>query len=318
MAMDMAYVRKAMDTVAGANYERKDLSAVITLVDGPPRPLLQAIGSGKARGKTHYWNEVGLVSPTGSTGYYNEGGAPTADNNVPNQLNNHVCRIGKMASVTDSLAAVWTGAGAYRLADGEMERLLNEAIDLQTELKTTEVLNEIEYIFINGDTASNSATVDQCDGLVKVVNATNGSVVTALTVGTAVTEQPFRDTAKNIAANKPAMLPDLLLVTPGQKEVVNTWRPQIITSQTSGLKAGYSVDQYDTGFFEVNVKVAYWLPAGTSIYANSKMLTRSDLIPLGAETLARVGTSLQRMVTTETTLEYRMLKSFGKITGLAV
>lgn len=318
MAMDMQYVRKAMDTVAGANYERKDLSAVITLTDGPTRPLLQAIGSGRATGKTHYWNEVGLVAPTGSTGYYPEGGAPTADNNTPNQLNNHVMRVGKMASVTDSLAAVWTGAGAYRLADGEMERLFQQAIDLQTELKTTEVLNEIEYIFVNGDTANNSASIDQCDGLAKVITAANGAVVNAQTAGTAVAESFYRDTAKNIAANKPAMLPDLLLVTPGQKEVINTWRPQIITSQTSNLQAGYSVDEYDTGFFKVKVLVEFWLPSGVSIFANSKMLTRADLIPLGAETLARINTSLQRMVTTETTLEYRMLKSFGKITGLAV
>ncbi|GMA50135.1 hypothetical protein GCM10025857_14920 [Alicyclobacillus contaminans] len=318
MAMDMAYVRKAMDTVAGANYERKDLSAVITLVDGPPRPLLQAIQPGKAKGKTHYWNEVGLVAPTGSTGYYPEGGKPTADNNVPNQLSNHVMRVGKTAAVTDSMAAVWTGAGSYRLADGEMERLFQEAIDLQTELKTTEVLNEVEYIFINGDTANNSASVDQCDGLVKVINAGNGAVVSAQTDGTALEESLVRDLAKQIADNKPAMYPDLLLVTPGQREVVNTWRPQIITSQTSNLKAGYSVDTYDTGFFTVTVKTENWLPAGTMLLVNSKMLSRADLIPLGAETLARVGTSLERMVTTETTLEYRMLKSFGKITGLAV
>lgn len=318
MAMDMSYVRKAMDTVAGANYERKDLSSVITLTDGPPRPLLQAIQPGRAKGKTHYWDEVGLVAPTGATGYYPEGGVPTADNNTPNQLSNHVMRVGKQAAVTDSLAAVWTGAGAYRLADGEMEKLFQQAIDLQTELKMTEVLNEMEYIFINGNQTNNSSTQDQCDGLVKVISTANGATVNAQTAGTAVAEQIYRDTAQQIRSKKPAWLPDLLLVTPGQKEVVNTWRPQVITSQTSNLKAGYSVDMYDTGFFTVNVKVSDWLPAGTSLFLNTKMLTRADLIMLGAETLARISTSLQRMITTETTLEYRMLKSMGAITGLAV
>src|SRR6185437_14380041 len=68
-------IRKAMDSLLGANYERKDLSALISIQDGPVRPLLQGqtiragttvpmIGEVPAKGKTHYWNEQPLAAPT--------------------------------------------------------------------------------------------------------------------------------------------------------------------------------------------------------------------------------------------------------------
>ena len=81
----MDYAIKAMDSVTDANYERKDLSDTITLKDGPPRPFLQAIGDGKAKGKTHYWDEVGLNAPGHGNSSYAEGNKPTSQTNAPSQ-----------------------------------------------------------------------------------------------------------------------------------------------------------------------------------------------------------------------------------------
>src|SRR5579884_3819082 len=124
----MDYARKALDSVVGANYERKDLSDVITMQTGPERPVMRAIKKGRAKGKTHYWNEVNLNAAGHGTNTYAEGQKPPNNNNAPTQLNNVVCRVGAVAQVTDTEAAMWTGAGAYTLADGELERLYQEAI----------------------------------------------------------------------------------------------------------------------------------------------------------------------------------------------
>jgi hypothetical protein len=128
-----------MDSLQAANYERRDLSALISLQDGPIRPLLQAqsvragtsapaIGEVPAKGKTHFWDEQALVAPTGSTAGYQEGGKPIADFGAVAQITNVVARFGKVAAVTDTMAAVWTGAGSYQLQEGELQRLYQQAL----------------------------------------------------------------------------------------------------------------------------------------------------------------------------------------------
>src|SRR5438270_4052011 len=164
----MDYARKALDSVVGANYERKDLSDIITMQDGPQRPVLRKLAEGRAKGKTHYWNELGLNAPGHGNATYGEGAKPPGQNNTPVQLNNVVCRIGKVAQVTDTEAAIWTQGGAYQLKDGELERLYQEAIDLDTSVKTEEVLNEIEWMLCNGDQTNAEAWAGgQCDGIFK-------------------------------------------------------------------------------------------------------------------------------------------------------
>lgn len=80
----MTELKKAWDSLMGANFERQDLSALISLQDGPIRPLLQAqtirngvsvprLGSVPCKGMIHYWNELPLVAATGSTAGYQQG-----------------------------------------------------------------------------------------------------------------------------------------------------------------------------------------------------------------------------------------------------
>src|SRR4051812_5715690 len=184
-----------MDTlVTNHRFERQDLSQMIALQDGPVRPLLQAqtirngqtvpaIGAVPARGETHYWTEQGLIAADGTTAGYAQGDKPGAGVQSPVRINNTVARFSKVASVTDTMAATWTGAGSYVLRDGELERLFMEALDFDTELKLTEVLNEIEWCLVNGDAgnntsysvpdspsaASSSPIVSQFNGLLEVL-----------------------------------------------------------------------------------------------------------------------------------------------------
>jgi hypothetical protein len=63
------------------------------------------------------------------------------------------------------------------LADGERMRWFREEMALQMELRTREVIQEMDYIFINGVkettiTASDGRADVQCDGLLEFI-ATN-------------------------------------------------------------------------------------------------------------------------------------------------
>lgn len=319
----MDYVLKALDSVVGANFERKDLSDLITLQDGPQRPLLQIMGTTRAKGKTHFWDEQGLILPTGSTAFYPEGGKPTADAQSPIQLNNVTFRSGKVAAVTDTERAIWTGAGSYRLQDGELERLYQDAIDFQVKLKMTEVLNEMEYIFLLGNRNNNSSSVSQCDGLLTwVQNNAPAANILSLSGAPALAEQNLRDLGRIQASQKTPYLPDVLLCTFGQKEIINAFAPQTRVTidgamGSEGLIGGVEVGTYNTGYSRVKVKVHPWLTSGNLLMFNSSLVKRADLIPLGAEPLARIATSIERMVTYEGTLEVRLAKAHALITGLS-
>lgn len=318
--MDAVY--KALDSVVGANFERKDLSALITLQDGPKRPLLQMMKNNvRAKGKTHFWDEQGLILPTGSTAFYPEGGKPTADAQSPVQLNNITFRSGKVAAVTDTERAIWTGAGSYTLADGELERLYQDAIDFQVKLKTTEVLNEMEYIFLLGSRANNSSSVSQCDGLVTWLQ-NNAPAANVIAENGSLTSIMLSNAGEIQAGNKTPYLPDTILCTFLQKQVINgfmagTQRVTIAgATGEQGLVAGTEVEYFDTGFSRCRVIVHPWLTTGNLLMFNSSLVQRADLIPLGAEPLARIATSIERMVTYEGTLEVRLAKAHMLLTGL--
>ena len=350
MALD--YALKAMDSVTDANYERKDLSSVITAKDGPPRPFLRAIESVPAKGKTHYWNEVGLNAPGHGNATYAEGAKPGSQTNVPTQLSNVICRTGQVARVTDTETAVWTGAGSYKLADGEMERLIQEAIDLDTELKMEEQLNEMEWMLLNGDSTNTEAWAGgQCDGVVKILTVNSlaaaditstggagsaGSGFSVVKLNAGLFEGYVQTLAQNIRLGYAPAVPDLLLASTPQKAVINAFigggagRPivQVVTPDSAGYVAGQEVDEYQTGFFKVSVKIepqqelsALSGKAGPPtktqmLMLSTKRFKRADLIPLRSEPLARIATSVERMITAEYSLEYRNQKESGKITNL--
>lgn len=319
----MDYVLKALDSVVGANFERKDLSALISLQDGPTRPLLQLMGVTRAKGKTHFWDEQGLITPTGSTAYYAEGGKPTADAQSPVQLNNITFRAGKVAAVTDTERAIWTGAGSYTLATGELERLYQDAIDFQVKLKMTEVLNELEYIFLLGNRNNNSSSVSQCDGLLTWLNNNAPSTNLIVESGTPpLAEQFLRDAGRIQASQKTPFYPNVILCTFQQKETINAFAPQTRINiagpgMEDGLVGGTEVGFYNTGFSRCRLLVHPWLTAGSLIMFHSGLVKRADLIPLGAEPLARIATSIERMVTYEGTLEVRVAKAHIVLSGLA-
>jgi hypothetical protein len=213
-----------------------------------------------------------------------------------------------------------------------------------------EVLNEIEWSMVQGNSANNTAAAipnspsaasgttvtSQFNGLLEILAANTAN--TGTFTGTAATgygasaikinagiapyssnaliEQMVRDLAQQMAALKTPYMPNLMLCTAGQLEIINSWRPSIITMDTDGLTGGASVSYYNTGFSKVKIEFEPQLPSGYLLITNTALLKRANLIRLGAEPLARVQTQVERMITAEMSLEVRVQKAHGMVYGL--
>lgn len=325
--LDLQYVRKAFDTVAGANYGRVDLSDVVTLSYQPTRPVINAIPVGRATNTTHYWNDQVFGTPTGKGASYNEGAKPYNRTNNPSQYNNVTARFGRTAQVTDEMAAIWTGAGGYRLADGEMERLVTQAIELNTEIQMEGVLNELEYVSIQGVSSNNSSVVGSeqsqfngIDVITKTGVSSLGPGSTLSAASAALTESMVRSIARTVAQQLGPFQPDTLLVSYHDKAIVNQWhQSQFVVNAIENLQGGFDVSRYNTGFSVVDVVVDPWLVSGCAYLVNlKKNFVRCDLIPLGSEPLARVSTTVERMINVVTTMEMRAIaQTTGVITSLS-
>lgn len=335
--MSMDWVQKALDTVVGANLIRQDLSSTISLKDGRPRPILQNAPQNKATGIVHYWDEQGLIAPGNGAASYSDGAQPTIDALASTQPSNKVCFVGKTASVTDGIIASFTAIG--QLADGVLEQKVQGAIDYQIELKTREVLDEAEWMHLQGDqTVTTNFAGGQTDGLSKWI-AANGYVYTpsgaTSTSAAAFTENFVRDVVRGIALTFPSAMPDTMLIPPELKPDVNTFtgagagNPIVRmlpndAAVTNFVAGSPEVSHYDTGFGVVAVRVEPNLspvfnPSLSGqvyqnvLFYNSKLVLHSALEPLQTERLARIGTSVQTMVKTSFCQEHRIGKHTGQI-----
>lgn len=326
MAMEQA--QKALDTLVGANYLREDLSELIMLTYDPERPLQALLASHtKASNTTHQWNDVALTAPTGSSASYNEGNKPYSTNYTPNRRSNTTARFGRVARVTDEQAAAWTGGGAYSLADGEMVRLFAESLELDSELQMRALLNEVEYVLVNGVSANNSSTlgaeVSQFDGIDLGVKTgktpgIGGPGQTINESSAALTLTMISTLALDIRNQRGPWAPSELIVSVHDKNIVNGFQSNVrvnggTTTDFSGMHAGTEVEYINTGYSAVRVVVSDWLPSGRAYLVNmAKNFRFADLIPLGSEPLAKINTTVERLINYVTTLECNAL---GSTTG---
>ena len=325
----MLYVSKAaLDTIVGANFARQDLSPAIGLLTTRPRPVMQNAPDVPATNTIHQWveqsrNPVGTANAT-----YPQGALPSTQALAPVRPQNQTCRTGVTAQVTDDEAAVWSGAGTWKLEQGEEERLMQEAIDLQVELATLDVMDQMEWMHVQGD-STNPANMSggQTDGLLKWINANGVVVATGGTSAAPVNfiEQYVKDGARSSAENYPTMMADTMLIPPELQVDVNGFvgggagRPltQMVGAGPNGtqsLVGGNSVGYYNTGYsivkieLEPNLSPLYntSLTQPAVILYNKKAIKNASLIKLGAEPLARTDTSVKKMVTSVYAQEHRV------------
>ena len=326
----MEYVEKALTTVTGLNLNREDLSNTISQTDGPMRPVSQAAKQVVAKNTTHQWNEQGLntagrnnVAASGAT--YAEGALPPTNTKNAVRQSNITCRTGRTAQVTDDEIAAFNGGGAVVLADGEMERVIQDALDFETALATVECLNQIEWMHVIGDQTNATMEGGETTGLVKWIT-TNGLVVGAGTTGTPITfaETLLKDAGRGVAQKFPSSQPNTLLVPPELIPDINATiasgasRPlvQVASGTNDGFVGGASVDRYNTGFSKLAIKEEPYLsPAYNTailqpalVLYNDANVAHAQLRSFRAEGVARTDTSLKRTVTCVYAQEHRVAK----------
>lgn len=331
----MNYVEKAvLDTVVGANLIREDLSNTMSLTDGPPRPVTQAMPQVPATALTHQWNEQGLntagrTNVAGGGATYAQGDLPPTNAKASVRKTNVTCRTGRTAQVTDDMMAAFNGGGTLKLADGEMERLIQDALDLESALVTIEILNQIEWMHISGDSSNETMEGGETDGLIKWITA-GGTVVSTGGSDEApvnFTEQFLKDGLRKVSLGYPTALPDRLLYAPELQPDIDALvasgssRPlvQLVKDGpdgTANLVAGQQVGFYRYGTSVLELKPEPYLSptyntavAQPSALAYNKALVKhAALIKLSAEPLARTDTSVKRMVTAVYAQEHRVAK----------
>ncbi len=308
--------KAAQDSVSGANFHPEDLSQVIYLEGAPPVPFLRRLGTTQCNGSPHYWSEIALASPSGTSAYFYEGQAPTVVSTAPSRLSNTVFQAGLAAEITDKEAALYMKPGGFQLSAQGKAQWFKEEMALQMMLRTEELIRELDYIFINGDkdttiTASGGRTDVQCDGLLTVLTENVEDASNA-----ALTDDMLIDLAEHIQNQYTGRFPQVLYTTTSQKKTINTWVTNIWFTRTSELTAGVDVSTFNTGFFVVSVEIEPYMPTGSCAMVDHSMWKKADLLPLRAEPLARTATSLKRMITYYGTLEFGNQRSSGKVYGL--
>ena len=326
----MNQVEKAvLNLTTGVNLNREDLSNTISLVDGPSRPVTQAIKQVKAKNTTHQWNEQGLNKPArtnaaGGGATYAEGSTPPGNAKAANRKTNVTCRSGRLAQVTDSEMAAFNGGGTLVLAEGEMEKQIADALEFETALVAVEVLNQIEWMHITGDSANATMEGGETDGLNKWATNNGQVVATGGTTSVPVNfiEQYIKDGARSAAQAFPVLQANTLLVPPelipDLAAMVSNGAGRPLVQVTNGnnvdLVAGAQVGYYNTGYSVLKIKTEPYLspaynaslPQCAIIGYNDTQVAHANLIPFGSERLARTGTSVQNMVTCEYAQEHRV------------
>lgn len=325
-------IKAALNTTTSAQSIRQDLSSVISLTDEYERPITTDAPQVPASSTTHEWNEQGMQS-AGFTVYasggatFSEGGTPAANAKAMVRKQNVCCEVGRLAQVTDRLAATWTQGGQYSLAAGEDERMMLDALDYATALVTQEVLNQVEFMHVAGDSVNTEALEGgQTDGLWKWAVAGGTVVVTGGTSQTPVNmaEQFLKDGGRSQALAFASVKPNRALVAPELIPDINSYiangagRPivQIATGDNSGLVAGQDVGWYNTGFSKLEIKEEPFLSPTVNAHLSNPgiiayrtgLVKTASLQKLAAEPLARVGKSVQRMVTIDFAQEHRVAK----------
>lgn len=335
--MPMVYIQKGpANTGNSALFGRQDISPVITLQAGRPRPVLQGSEQVRATNTTHSWREQGRNTVfTGATTFA-EGGTPAANHKAPTAYSNVTCRMGILAQVTDTQKKVFRGGGMWSIDDGVVQKRIAEQLDIEKELAALDLLDDMEIMHVLGNSVNTQAfTGGQTDGLVTWITASGvvmTSAINAAFTGTtsvpiALQEGFVKDVARVSAQAYPTTLADTMLVPPELKADVNTFvgggagRPIVQQVKdgpngTSGLVGGSDVSYYNTGYSVVKVETEpalspnyvgnSLLPQLGVILYNKAAVKQANLGEMIAEDLARTGASEQSMITVEFAQEHHV------------
>jgi len=342
----MEFVNKAIfDSVAGAPFARQDLSSVITLQDGEPRPVSSMAPQVEAKQEIHQWREAKTFAAGSGQESYAEGALPNTPGQNTVSMQNTTCRVGYTAQVTEEMMAVWRHGGVWMLDNAQTTRVIQEALDFEVALATEAALNGIEYQHESGDSSNPQGTNvwpgGQTDGLLKWCIA-NGSATYASGSSsgpvTQMSEQIIKNAARTAARRYPRKQPDTLLMSTGLREDFSSFVGsgagrailQVVKdgpNGTAGLVGGSEVAYYNTGYSVLKLETAPYFSAlrnqnlpgnGDAIVLYNKSdVKHAQLIPLSTTPLAQIDTSLKTIVRSSFAQEHRNVLGAQAILNVA-
>jgi hypothetical protein len=199
-------------------------------------------------------------------------------------------------------------------------------MDFAAALVAVEVMNQMEWMMISGDSTVATMEGGESDGLFKWVDAGGFKVTSGGTTTTPVNfaEQFLKDGARGRGKTFPAIGPDTLLIPPELVPDLNSFvangagRPIVVqaSGDNAGLVGGHQVGWYNDGFQALKVEVEPYLSSAynTSISQCAVIAYRkaqikiADLIPFGANPLAKTDTSLKRLINAVYAQEHSVAK----------
>ena len=218
--------------------------------------------------------------------------APPTEASVPTRVQNSLYQVGSCVEITDKQAQMYSAPGGFQLQEAERLRWFKEEMALQMNMRTREVLQEMDWILIQGDAtvtipASATRTDVQCDGALKWL--TNNTVNAS---SNDIDEDYLVDLGQKIYEQYTGREPDVLYVTSAPEENHKHLTSFSYFNRNRNLEAGKDIGSFNTGYFVVPVVIEPYLPSGQCMMIDHSMFKKQDLLPLRAEPLARVKTSL--------------------------
>lgn len=329
MILKEALLQKATQTsITGANFSRQDLSRLIYLEGMPAADFFLSLPVVECYAKKHEWSVTSVGAANGTSGYAVEGAKGDSIYNNPTRIFNTCFRRLFTVKITATQMALFAKSGGWILSDSGNRRTFQEEMAYQMYIGLKTMLSWLNYVFINGikETTIDGGAADvQCDGLIQALKyydltltSTQGNIVDAS--GASLTEAMLIALGKLIVDRKTGMVPQVTYITSAQKTIVNTWGGTIFFTRNDAMPAGKDVDTYNNGRFTTRFKVEYDLPTGTDVAVTAVVdhtdMKRADLIPIGADDMAKVDNSVEKMMSWEGTLEYGTPLSSGIIINL--
>jgi len=320
------YLEKAKQTATtGAMFHTQDLSQIIYLDGIPEHKFLQRLMVDEnVNGDPHYWSKMSYTRATGTGSHFDDGDKPSVYSTAPTRTSNNIYQVGRCAEVTDKQLLLFAkafggvGGGTWKIhGPGNALQAFQNELELQVKLRFIELVDEIAEILVNGVGSTTlpgtqGLTDVQCDGMFQFL--TNNTVDANAAV---LDESHIKTLAKAIRDRMTGRFPQYLYVNSTQKGTINNWATNIWFGRNRELEAGKDVSTFNTGYFVVQIDIDDHIPVGSCAMIDHSVWYKMDLSGIMMSELARINTTLGRMMTYYGTLKCGTDLSSGQIFDLA-
>jgi Family of unknown function (DUF5309) len=298
---------------------KEDISDIITNISPTKTPFQAMIGSEGIHQRTHQWQEDSLIAANAANAAVEGADASAAVQNPTVMRSNTTQILTKTAKVTGTADVTKTYGRDKELA-------------YQLSLRAAELKRDFEASLVG----VNQAAVTGSDGVARSLGSYGSMIDTTVNFaisgtnagalgGTAGTASPLYEQAVLTTAQQlyiDGAEPNTLMVKPGDKVVVSSWKSGGSVARTQFIDNGDKkitnvVDVYESPFGDLKVVMNRFQLTSTALIFEPSMWKKLVLRNWFRMTLAKTGDSTNVEIVGEFSLKHRNFKASGIITNLA-